>query len=76
MSKSRQKKQTKKANPKSSGATNDDRMADAQTVVAGKQVLKLEPGHRLDWQGKLKLPSLAKLFTRPKYEEPYRRNLG
>ena len=69
MSKSRQTKPTKKAKPKTSGATDDDRMPDAQTVVAGKQVLNLEPGDCFDWNVKLKLPSLAKLFIRPKYKE-------
>jgi len=69
MSKSRQRKLAKKAQPKSSGATNDYRMADAQTVVTGKQVLNLEPGDCFDWSVKLKLPSLAKLFIRPKYKE-------
>lgn len=73
MSKSRQTNPTKKAKPKTSGATDDDRMPDAQTVVAGKQVLNLEAGDCFDWSVKLKLPSLAKLFIRPKYKE---RNFG
>lgn len=31
--------------------------------------MKIEPGDCFDWSVKLKLPSLAKLFIRPKYKE-------
>lgn len=76
MSKLRQTKQTKKPKQKPAAAAINDPMLDAQTVQIGKRVFKIEPGDCLDWNVKLKLPSLAKLFIRPKYKEPYRRDIG
>lgn len=70
MSKSRRTKQTTKPKQKlAAAAVNNDPMPDTQTVKVGKHLLKIEPGDCFDWNVKLKLPSLAKLFIRPKYKE-------
>jgi hypothetical protein len=56
--------------------TSNDGMPNERWVLVGGQRLEIKPGDTFEWQVRLKLPSLAKLYIRPKYKEPWRRDLG